>query len=143
MYSIKEVAELFGLSVYTLRYYDKAGLLPFVSKNEAGYRVFTESDLGFIQTICCLKDTGMPVKTIKVYIDYCMEGTKSIPKRCALLAQHRQNVLAEIESLQQNLKEVDEKLATYTSPEAVKVVAAMRQFSSAEKERYGLYNPYR
>jgi DNA-binding transcriptional MerR regulator len=73
-YTIKEVSEIFDLSIYTLRYYDKQGLLPFVSKNASGYREFTESDLGFIYTICCLKNTGMPLKDIRTYIDYCMQG---------------------------------------------------------------------
>ncbi|EGP8367258.1 MerR family DNA-binding transcriptional regulator, partial [Listeria monocytogenes] len=52
-YSIKEVSKIFNLSIYTLRYYDKQGLLPFVSKNQSGYREFTESDLNLIHTICC------------------------------------------------------------------------------------------
>lgn len=88
-YSIKEVADYFHLPISTIHYYDKKGLLPFVSKNEAGYRVFSESDFGFIKTICCLKNTGMPIKDIRTYIDLCMQGTASIQQRRELLQQHK------------------------------------------------------
>lgn len=92
-YSIKEVSKIFNLSIYTLRYYDKQGLLPFVSKNQSGYREFTESDLNLIHTICCLKNTGMSLKQIRTYIDYCMEGPVSIEARKQLLLDHRAAVL--------------------------------------------------
>ena len=69
-YSINDVAVRFKLSVHTIRFYDKKGLLPFVLRNQKGNRVFTESDLNMIQTICCLKDTGMLIRDIKKYIIY-------------------------------------------------------------------------
>lgn len=40
-YSIKDVAAYFDISISSIRFYDKNGLLPFVSKNESGHRVFT------------------------------------------------------------------------------------------------------
>ncbi|EAD4622697.1 MerR family transcriptional regulator, partial [Listeria monocytogenes] len=113
-YSIKEVSKIFNLSIYTLRYYDKQGLLPFVSKNQSGYREFTESDLNLIHTICCLKNTGMPLKQIRTYIDYCMEGPVSIEARKQLLLDHRAAVLKSLEDLTENLKEVDVKIAKYS-----------------------------
>lgn len=57
-YTIKDVAEKFNLTISTIRYYDKKGLLPFVEKNTSGYREFTNSDLSMIHTICCLKIQG-------------------------------------------------------------------------------------
>lgn len=141
-YTIKEVSELFDLSIYTIRYYDKQGLLPFVSKNESGYREFTDSDLGFIHTICCLKNTGMTIKDIRTYIAYCMEGTSTIEKREQLLSAHRKTVLQQISNLENNLKEIDRKLDVYTAPNAVEIIRAQRQFSSQEKEKNALANPF-
>lgn len=63
-YTIKEVADKVGLSAYTLRFYDKQGLLPFVSRNESGYRAFTDGDLHLLHTIICLKNTGMAISAI-------------------------------------------------------------------------------
>lgn len=142
-YTIKEVADKFDLSPYTIRYYDKEGLLPFVSKNQNGYREFTESDLGLLHTICCLKNTGMSIKDIKLYIEYCMEGSSTIADRRALLTQQKRQVMEQITALAVNLKEIDKKLETYSSPEAVKIIDEQRRLSGLEKEMYGLENPYK
>ncbi len=64
-YTIKDISKMFGISIYTIRFYDKEGLLPFVMRNKSGNRVFTESDVGLFRTICCLKNTGMQLKDIK------------------------------------------------------------------------------
>ncbi|WP_088809788.1 MULTISPECIES: MerR family transcriptional regulator [Listeria] len=141
-YTIKEVSEMFNLSIYTIRYYDKQGLLPFVSKNKSGYREFTESDLQFIHTICCLKATGMSIKDIRTYISYCMVGTESIASRKKLLSDHRDKVLEEIALLQQNLKGVEQKLDVYSSPMAAEIIEAQRNFVRSEKEKAALFNPY-
>ncbi|MCG0673647.1 transcription regulator [Lactiplantibacillus plantarum] len=74
-YTIKEVADKVGLSAYTLRFYDKQGLLPFVSRNESGYRAFTDGDLHLLHTIICLKNTGMAISAIRQYISYVMAGS--------------------------------------------------------------------
>ncbi|EAC6381287.1 MerR family transcriptional regulator, partial [Listeria monocytogenes] len=140
-YSIKEVSKIFNLSIYTLRYYDKQGLLPFVSKNQSGYREFTESDLNLIHTICCLKNTGMPLKQIRTYIDYCMEGPVSIEARKQLLLDHRAAVLKSLEDLTENLKEVDVKIAKYSSPDAVEIITAERNYVSMEKKKHDLIYP--
>ncbi|KRM56352.1 MerR family transcriptional regulator [Lacticaseibacillus sharpeae] len=132
-YSIKEVAAKFNLSIYTLRFYDKAGLLPFVLRNAAGYREFTDTDLNLIHTICCLKDTGMKISDIKQYIDYVMAGPTTIDARRALLARHRAAVVAKQQQLAANLHEIDYKLDIYNSPEAVKIINAEQEYVRQEK----------
>lgn len=118
-YSIKEVAQKTGLSIYTLRFYDQQGLLPFVQRNAAGYRTFTEGDLRLIHTICCLKNTGMKITDIRQYIDYVMAGTATIEQRRELLTAHRQKVVAKQHQIEVSLQEIDYKLATYSAPDAV------------------------
>lgn len=132
-YSIKEVAAKFNLSIYTLRFYDKAGLLPFVLRNAAGYREFTDTDLNLIHTICCLKDTGMKISDIKQYIDYVMAGPSTIDARRVLLARHRAAVVAKQQQLAANLHEIDYKLDIYNSPEAVKIINAEQEYVRQEK----------
>ena len=118
-YSIKEVAQKTGLSIYTFRFYDQQGLLPFVHRNAAGYRAFTEGDLRLIHTICCLKNTGMKITDIRQYIDYVMAGTATIEQRRVLLTAHRQMVVAKQHQIEVSLQEIDYKLATYSAPDAV------------------------
>ncbi|MCH4171164.1 MAG: MerR family transcriptional regulator [Lactobacillus sp.] len=141
-YSIKEVAEKFGLSIYTIRYYDKQGLLPFVGRNASGYREFTESDLRFVHTICCLKDTGMKISDIKQYIDYCMAGPATIADRKRLLTAHRQQVVAQQKKLRENLQEIDYKLDVYNQPNASDIITQQRQYVSQEKQANHLPNPF-
>jgi len=121
-YTVKDVAKIFGLSIFTIHFYDKEGLLPFVSRNKSGNREFTESNLNMIQTICCLKNTGMQIKDIKKYIDFCMEGTGTIDSRQKLLSAHRKEIIAHIDALNENLKLIDSKIKIYDSPNAVEII---------------------
>ncbi|WP_251865678.1 MerR family transcriptional regulator [Enterococcus malodoratus] len=142
-YTIKEVAEKFDLTISTIRFYDKKGLLPFVAKNDSGYREFTESDLNFIHTICCLKNTGMPIHNIKQYIEYCMDGSKTIPQRKALLQTHKEEVLRQQAQLMENLKEIGIKIDRYNSPKAKEIIDAQVAFVKKEKAELQLANGFR
>ncbi|CAJ1185917.1 hypothetical protein FD33_GL001732 [Companilactobacillus paralimentarius DSM 13238 = JCM 10415] len=142
-YSIKEVADYFQLPISTIRYYDKKGLLPFVSKNAAGYRVFSKSDFGFIKTICCLKDTGMPIRDIRTYINLCMQGTTSIQQRGELLQQHKTNVLKQQQVLHDNLKEITTKIQRYASDDSVNIIKSQIKFVKNEKKVLNLEDPFK
>lgn len=113
MYTINEVARICDISAYTLRFYDKEGLLPFVSRNKSGNREFTDKNLEMIKLICCLKNTGMPIKEIKQYIDLCMQGKETAPARKQIMADHRQEVLRQIAELKKNLNIIELKIAFY------------------------------
>ncbi len=73
-YNISEVAKKMNVTSSTLRYYDKEGLLPFVDRTEGGIRKFKEDDFEWLSIIECLKNTGMSIKDIKAFIDWCMDG---------------------------------------------------------------------
>ncbi|RAP77549.1 MerR family transcriptional regulator [Paenibacillus montanisoli] len=115
-YTINEVARKFGLTAHTLRYYDKEGLLPFVERTPSGNRTFTEDDLNWIALICCLKDTGMPIKEIKSYSERALKGTETIEERKRMLMEHRMEVVRQMEKLQENLKLIDDKIGFYNDP---------------------------
>lgn len=142
-YSIGEVAEMFHLSISTLHYYDKKGLLPFVEKNDSGHRAFTESDLQFIQTICCLKDTDMPIKDIRTYINYCMEGPSTIEKRKALLLAHKRQVLAKQEKIIKSLEGIDQKIEHYSLKNADFFIEEQLAYAMEEKRINHLANPFK
>jgi DNA-binding transcriptional MerR regulator len=137
-YSIKDVAKMSGLSISAIHFYDKEGLLPFVLKNKSGNRAFTDSDIYLIQMICCLKNTGMQIKDIKKYIDFCMEGATTIDLRKKLLIEHRKELVSHIESLSQNLKLLDLKIGDYDSQNAVQIVNRQLKKMNDEKRECGL-----
>ena len=83
-YTIGETAEMFGVPESTLRFYDKRGLLPFIERDEADRRVFTEMQISLLKTIQHLKNTDMTIGQIKQYVDWIVEGDATIPKRLAM-----------------------------------------------------------
>lgn len=112
-YTIKQVAEKMNLTAYTLRYYDKEGLLPFVVRDSSGNRLFTENDIEWLGLICCLKNTGMPIRQIKKFIQGALEGDHTLESRIEMLLAHRNDVLRQMEELNKNLEKINWKINYY------------------------------
>ncbi len=112
-YSIGEVAEAVGLTAYTLRFYEKEGLLPPIKRNTRGIRVFSDDDIYWIDFINCMRETGMSLQEIKYIIDLSLEGDKTIPKRKQLLKKHKQKIENQIRELQRFIDKIDKKLEWY------------------------------
>lgn len=102
MYTIGQVSKMFGLPVSTLRYYDKQGLFPGMERI-SGIRKFSEKELEALRVIECLKRSGLEIKDIKQFMDWCVEGPATYPQRKALFEKQRAIVEAEIEHMNQVL----------------------------------------
>ena len=102
MYSIGEVSEMFDLPVSTLRYYDKEGLFPDMMR-VSGVRKFSDRELETLRVIECLKKSGMEIKDIRQFIEWCAMGKETYPQRRAMFQRQRQNIEAEIERMNQAL----------------------------------------
>ncbi|MFB5285005.1 MULTISPECIES: MerR family transcriptional regulator [Peribacillus] len=112
-YSISEVANELNLTVYTLRYYDKEGLMPFVERTPSGTRLFKESDIGALKVIECLKATGMPIKEIKNFIDWCSDGDSTLQQRYDMFVERKANVEAQMEELKKTMEIIEHKCLYY------------------------------
>ncbi|MBX4271209.1 MerR family transcriptional regulator [Clostridium estertheticum] len=112
-YSIGEVAKKFNLSASTLRYYDKEGLFPNLERLESGIRSFSDIDLGSLKIIECLKNTGMPIKDIKVFIDWCGQGDATLSERYEMFIERKIIMDEQIASLQKTLEVIDYKCWYY------------------------------
>jgi len=112
-YSISEVAKELNLTVYTLRYYDKEGLIPYVERTTSGTRVFKESDIGALKVIECLKSTGMPIKEIKNFIDWCSDGDSTLQQRYDMFVDRKSIVEAQIEELKKTMEVIEHKCSYY------------------------------
>lgn len=102
MYSIGEVSEMFDLPVSTLRYYDKEGLFPDMMR-VSGIRKFSDRELETLRVIECLKKSGMEIKDIRQFIEWCAMGKETYPQRRAMFQRQRQNIETEIERMNQAL----------------------------------------
>ncbi len=111
--TIQEVAQRTGLSAYTLRYYERAGLIPSVARQEGGQRRYGEGELRAFHFITCLRMTGMPIREIRDYMQAVQEGDETIPQRREILLKHRQDVCQQIEDLNRCIELLDYKLSLY------------------------------
>ena len=95
MYTIGQVSEMSGLPISTLRYYDKQGLFPEMER-VSGIRKFSDREMEALRVIECLKKSGLEIKDIKRFMDWCVEGASTYPQRKELFEQQRKIVEAEI-----------------------------------------------
>lgn len=108
-YTVGEMAKKMNVAPSTLRYYEKEGLLPCVERSSGGTRMFKDEDLEWLNLIECLKQTGMSIKNIKVFIDWCIEGDSTIEKRLELIKNQQEAVLGQIAQMQKTLETLNYK----------------------------------
>lgn len=97
--TIKQVANKMDLTISTIRYYEKEGLLPPVKRDSAGNRMFVDEDIEWLNLICCLRNTGMPVRKIKQFVAWSLEGDETLTQRIKMLEEHRHAVDEQLETL--------------------------------------------
>ncbi|MFC3150845.1 MerR family transcriptional regulator [Litoribrevibacter euphylliae] len=114
---ISEISERTGLSIHTLRYYEKEGLLTNISRNESGRRVYSETDLAWLAWIQRLKSTGMSLEGIKRFSVLRSMGDSSISDRKNMLIEHAQVLKNDIQHLKDELEIVEYKIAAYQEKE--------------------------
>ena len=112
-YSIGEVSKLTGLSVPTLRYYDKEGLIPNINRNENGLRDFTDQDLGTIHIVTCIKGAGASIREIKEYMDLCQLGDSTLELRKQFFIEKKSDIEEQMKEVNEIMKTVEMKIKYY------------------------------
>jgi DNA-binding transcriptional MerR regulator len=111
---IGEVARRTGLSVHTLRFYEREGLLAGpVLRDRAGRRVYTEEDVDWLILCTVLRGSAMPLPVIRRYTDLVRDGDGNERERLEVLRGHREAVLNQMAQLQQSIDLIDYKVAVY------------------------------
>jgi len=110
---IAEVSEQYGLSVETLRYYERVGLIPPVNRSENGIRNYNELDLKRVDFIKCMRGAGLPVEVLIEYVGLVQQGDKTIAARKEILIEQRELVKAKMEEMQKTLDLLDHKIEVY------------------------------
>ena len=109
LYTVGEASKRIGVAPSTLRYYDKEGLLPFVERSGSGIRMFKEEDFVWLAIIECLKHTGMSIKEIKIFIDWCVQGDSTIDQQLALIDRQREAEEEQMQHVKDTLHLLDYK----------------------------------
>jgi DNA-binding transcriptional MerR regulator len=113
--SIQGAAAETGLSADTLRYYEKIGVLPGISRTSSGHRRFSEGDIGWIKLVQCLRATGMSIEELHRYATLMQDGDSTAEERLQLLEEHRARIKHDLQELETALELVERKIAGYDS----------------------------
>ena len=110
---IAEVSEQYGLSVDTLRYYERVGLIPPVHRNEGGIRDYNELDLRRVDFIKCMRSAGLPIEVLIEYVALVQKGDKTIESRKEILIEQRELLLGRMQEMQKTLDILNHKIEVY------------------------------
>lgn len=111
--TISKVSEKYGLSADTLRYYERIGLLPPVTRNESGFRDYGEADCNWIEFIKYMRSAGIPVEVMIEYVGLFQQGDKTVEARKAILVEQRDRLTDKINELQKTLDKLNMKISHY------------------------------
>ena len=111
--TISEAAEKYGLTPDTLRYYEKQGLIPPVTRTQSGLRDYTAGDLRWVEFIRCMRGAGVSIEALAEYVSLFRQGNRSIARRKQILISEREKIAERIAELQAALNRLDKKLDGY------------------------------
>jgi MerR family transcriptional regulator, aldehyde-responsive regulator len=110
---IAEVSEKFGLSSDTLRYYERIGLLPTVTRTESGIRDYSELDLRRVDFVRCMRGAGLPIEVLIDYMELIQEGDSTIEARKEILVEQRDLLASRITEMRKTLDLLNHKIEIY------------------------------
>ena len=112
---IAEVSERYGLSSDTLRYYERIGLLPTVTRTESGIRDYSELDIRRVEFIKCMRGAGLPIEVLIDYVGLVQQGDQTIETRKEVLKEQRKLLMMRMQEMQKTLDILEHKIEVYES----------------------------
>ena len=111
--TIAEVAEKYGLSMDTLRYYERIGLIPPVRRGKNGVRDYSDKDIEWVGFIRCMRIANIPIEVLIEYVNLFKQGEDTQEKRKSLLAEQRAQLAERVAELQEILEKLTYKVENY------------------------------
>ncbi len=127
---INEAAKRTGLTAYTLRYYERIGLIEPVARAEGGQRRYAASDMDWLGFLLRLRETGMPIQGMQAFAKLRSEGNTSVSARQVMLENHLTQVMAQVQALQQSAQVLQAKIEHYRQVAQTMPVAQAQDSSS-------------
>lgn len=126
-FTVQETAERTGLNEHTLRYYERAGLLTAVRRDDSsGHRRYSADDVARVRTLACLRATGMPLEQMRRYFTLAARGRSAAHELRALMEQQEGALEERMQAMQQHLNYVRRKIDYWKALEAGKDAVARR-----------------
>jgi MerR family transcriptional regulator, aldehyde-responsive regulator len=110
---IAEVSKKFDLSQDTLRYYERIGLVPSISRSKSGIRDYSEEDCRWIEFIKCMRNAGLPIEVLIEYVTLFQKGDETIAARKELLTEQRKLLAEKMDEMKKTLERLDYKIESY------------------------------
>jgi DNA-binding transcriptional MerR regulator len=117
-FTIQQVAQKTGLSIHTLRYYEKVGLLAPIQRSSNGHRQYSAEDITWLEFLVRLRETGMSIQKVLAFADLVRQRPDEVGERLVLLEEHREQVKKNLEELTQHLQVIEMKIEHYQHLEA-------------------------
>lgn len=111
--TIKEVSKKYGISQDTLRYYERVGMIPPVTRTSGGIRDYQEDDLKWLEMALCMRNAGLPVEAMIEYLSLFQQGDETISARLELLTSQRKILLDKREEIDKTLERLNYKISVY------------------------------
>ena len=111
--TIKEVSEEFGISQDTLRYYERVGLIPPVTRTSSGNRDYQEADLGWVENAVCMRNAGVPIEALIEYVKLYQRGDTTFEARRQLLQEQYDALQEQKEQIEATMKRLAYKVSRY------------------------------
>lgn len=113
MYTVKEAAEMLQMSPHSVRYYTDNNLIPTLQRDKNNNRLFDDRSLGWLMGVKHLRNCGMSIEAIKLYVDLCLIGDSTVPKRLEIILEQKANIDAQLEELSKCSQFLNEKIDLY------------------------------
>ena len=111
--TIADVSKKYDISADTLRYYERVGMIPPVTRTASCIRDYQDSDLGWVGLAKCMRSAGLPVEAMIEYVRLYQEGDSTIPARLQLLLEQRQSLLEQKKKIDETLDRLNYKISIY------------------------------
>lgn len=111
--TIKEVSEKYHITQDTLRYYERVGMIPEVTRTSGGIRDYQEKDIGWVEMAICMRSAGLPVEALVDYVRLYQMGDETFQARLELLEEQRENLEEQKKQLQAAMDKLDYKISRY------------------------------
>lgn len=111
--TITEVSKKYDITADTLRYYERVGMIPPVTRTVSGIRDYQEKDLNWVELAKCMRSAGLPVEAMIEYVKLFQDGDSTIPARLQLLIEQREALLQQRKQIEETLERLNYKISRY------------------------------
>ena len=115
--TIKEVSEICEISLDTLRYYERVGMIPPVKRTAGGIRNYTQEDIRWVELAKCMRSAGLRVESLVEYVRLFQLGDETFDRRLELLRDQRRELLEQRERIENTLQRLEMKISRYEQAE--------------------------